>query len=117
MGTNLLVGHRSSIVFASLQILKSLNRQEEEMADSVIAICISSVPFQPYISLAAIISGLSYEGLQGLLGLTHTAGTVPDVLPPPRLTLLSSFVLPYKPEFIGILEPYMQDGHLKGWKQ
>ncbi|XP_038906826.1 uncharacterized protein LOC120092732 isoform X3 [Benincasa hispida] len=85
-----------------LQILKSLNREEEEMADSVIAICISSVPFQPYVSLAAIISGLSYEGLQGLLGLTHTAGTVPDVLPPPRSVLLSSFVLPYKLKGKGI---------------
>uniref|UniRef100_A0A9I9DRA0 ASCH domain-containing protein n=1 Tax=Cucumis melo TaxID=3656 RepID=A0A9I9DRA0_CUCME len=81
-----------------LQILKSLNREEEEMGDSVLALCISRVPFQPYISLAAIISGLSYEGLQGLLGLAHTAGTVADVLPPPRSALLSSFVLPYKPK-------------------
>ncbi|XP_011656730.1 uncharacterized protein LOC101215607 isoform X2 [Cucumis sativus] len=85
-----------------LQILKSLNREDEEMADSVLALCISSVPFQPYISLAAIISGLSYEGLQGLLGLAHTAGTVADALPPPRSALLSSFVLPYKPEGKGI---------------
>ncbi|XP_008460027.1 uncharacterized protein LOC103498964 isoform X3 [Cucumis melo] len=85
-----------------LQILKSLNREEEEMGDSVLALCISRVPFQPYISLAAIISGLSYEGLQGLLGLAHTAGTVADVLPPPRSALLSSFVLPYKPKGKGI---------------
>ncbi|XP_022992292.1 uncharacterized protein LOC111488653 isoform X4 [Cucurbita maxima] len=83
-----------------LQILKFLNEEEEEIADGVLAICISSVPLQPYISLAAIISELSYEGLQGLLGLTHTAGTVPDVLPPPRSALLSSFILPYKPEEI-----------------
>ncbi|XP_038883261.1 uncharacterized protein LOC120074263 isoform X2 [Benincasa hispida] len=62
-----------------------------------------------------LLEELSYEGLQGLLGLTH-AGTVPDVLPPPRSALLSSFVLPYKPEFIGFLEPYMEDSHLKGWK-
>ncbi|XP_022992291.1 uncharacterized protein LOC111488653 isoform X3 [Cucurbita maxima] len=85
-----------------LQILKFLNEEEEEIADGVLAICISSVPLQPYISLAAIISELSYEGLQGLLGLTHTAGTVPDVLPPPRSALLSSFILPYKPEGKGI---------------
>ncbi|XP_023548571.1 uncharacterized protein LOC111807196 isoform X3 [Cucurbita pepo subsp. pepo] len=85
-----------------LQILNFLNEEEEEIADGVLAICISSVPLQPYISLAAIISELSYEGLQGLLGLTHTAGTVPDVLPPPRSALLSSFILPYKPEGKGI---------------
>lgn len=43
-------------IFSGLQILKSLNREEEEKANGVLAICISSVPFQPYISLAAIIS-------------------------------------------------------------
>ncbi|KDP43894.1 hypothetical protein JCGZ_20904 [Jatropha curcas] len=40
---------------------------------------------------------LSYDGVQSLLGLAHTAGTVPDALPPARSTLLSSFTLPYRP--------------------
>lgn len=42
-----------------LQILNFLNEEEEEIADGVLAICISSVPLQPYISLAAIISSRS----------------------------------------------------------
>ncbi|KAK4286598.1 hypothetical protein QN277_003130 [Acacia crassicarpa] len=52
---------------------------------------------QPYIYLASMISGLSYEGVQGLLGLIHTPGTISTALPPPRSTLLASFNMPYKP--------------------
>lgn len=37
-------------------MLNFMNREEEEMADGVLAIRFSSVPFQPYIFLTAIIS-------------------------------------------------------------
>lgn len=45
-----------------------------------------------------VFQGLSYGGVQSLLGLAHTAGTVSDALPPPSSTLLSSFTLPYRPD-------------------
>ena len=38
---------------------------------------------------------LSYGGVQSLLGLTNTKGTIEDALPPPQSALLSSFLLPY----------------------
>ncbi|KAL2920910.1 maturase K [Bienertia sinuspersici] len=37
--------------------------------------------------------GLGYRGIQSLLGLKQTAGTIPEALPPPRSTLFSSFAL------------------------
>ncbi|MBA0648333.1 hypothetical protein Goarm_012969, partial [Gossypium armourianum] len=44
---------------------------------------------------------LSYEGVQSLLGLAHTTGTISDALPPPKSTLLSSFMLSYNPDVKG----------------
>lgn len=56
---------------------------------------------QPNVTLASILSGLGYVGIQSLLGLSHTAGTISDALPPPRSALLSSFMLPFKPNVKG----------------
>ncbi|KAK3031885.1 hypothetical protein RJ639_035195 [Escallonia herrerae] len=46
-------------------------------------------------------NGFGYEGVQRLLGFVHTVGTVPEALPPPRSTLLSSFLLPHNPDIKG----------------
>ncbi|XP_061365169.1 uncharacterized protein LOC133308551 [Gastrolobium bilobum] len=180
-----------------VKIYRRFYTEEKEQANGVLAITVSKMALQPYISLASLFCGLSYEGVQGLLGLVHTTGTIPNALPPPRSTLLASFNLPCKPDefalthgaralakhacrsssgywgsldgndsnknklamdvinrliahccwlnihtvaphgvvfeirvadgygarwtedgtkFIGFLEPYMQDGHSKGWK-
>ncbi|KAJ7947475.1 RNA-binding ASCH domain protein [Quillaja saponaria] len=182
-----------------VKIYRRFYTEEQEQSNGVLAIGVSKVALQPFISLARLFSGLGYAGVQCLLGLAHTIGTIPDALPPSRSTLLSSFKLPYKPDvegsalthgaralakhthrssnrywgsldgsdsdkntiamdvinniiahccwlnvhivpphgavfeirvadgygarwtkdgskFIGFLEPYMEDGHLKGWK-
>ncbi|KAI9193866.1 hypothetical protein LWI28_000857 [Acer negundo] len=80
-----------------VQIYRKFYVEEKERSNGVLAICVSKMPAQPYISLASILSGLSYWGIQSLLGLAHTAGTMSNALPPPRSSLLSSFMFPFKP--------------------
>lgn len=80
-----------------LKIYRKFYEEERERSNGVIAICISKLAAQPFILLASILSGLNYGGIQTLLGLAHTTGTIPDAIPPPKSTLLSSFMLPYKP--------------------
>ncbi|GLT53484.1 hypothetical protein SLA2020_267520 [Shorea laevis] len=81
--------------------LQEVYTEEKERSNGVLAIFVSKVDLQPYICLANLLSGLNYGGVQGLLGLTHTTGTIPDALPPPRSILLSSFMLPCKPNIKG----------------
>lgn len=83
-----------------VQIYRKFYTEEKERSNGVLAIFVSKVDLQPYICLATLLSGLSYGGVQGLLGLTHTTGTIPDALPPPRSILLSSFMLPCKPNVV-----------------
>ncbi|CAL0324059.1 unnamed protein product [Lupinus luteus] len=67
-----------------VKVYRRFYTEEKEQENGVLAIIVSKVALQPYISLANLFSGLSYEGVQGLLGLMHTSGTSPDALPPPR---------------------------------
>lgn len=46
---------------------------------------------------SAFFQELRHEGVQSLLGLMHTTGTIPSALPPPISTLLASFNLPCNP--------------------
>ncbi|PNX84224.1 RNA-binding ASCH domain protein, partial [Trifolium pratense] len=80
-----------------VKIYRRFYTEEKEQTNGVLAITVSKLPVQPYTSLASLFSGLSYEGIQGLLGLMHTIGTVPNALPPPRSILLASFNLPCNP--------------------
>ncbi|WJX69711.1 hypothetical protein P8452_53915 [Trifolium repens] len=80
-----------------VKIYRRFYTEEKEQTNGVLAITVSKFPVQPYNSLASLISGLSYEGVQGLLGLMHTTGTVPNALPPPISTLLASFNFPCNP--------------------
>lgn len=84
-----------------VQIYRKFYTEETERTNGVLAIFVSKVNLQPYICLANLLSGCGYEGLQVLLGLTQTTGTIPDALPPPRSMLLSSFMLPYEPNIKG----------------
>ncbi|BAT91756.1 hypothetical protein VIGAN_07037900 [Vigna angularis var. angularis] len=180
-----------------VKVYRRFYTEEQEHENGVLAIIVSKFTPQPYDSLASLFCGLSYEGVQGLLGLMQTTGTISDALPPPISTLLASFNFPCNPnenglthgaralakhacrsigsywgslngndsnknrlakdainrlishccwlnvhtvpphgvvfeirvadgygarwnedgsKFIGFLEPYMQDGHSKGWK-
>uniref|UniRef100_A0A7N2MSZ8 ASCH domain-containing protein n=1 Tax=Quercus lobata TaxID=97700 RepID=A0A7N2MSZ8_QUELO len=83
-----------------IQIYRNFYTEEKEKTNGVLAIHVLKVDVQPYACLATLLSVLSYGGVQGLLGLTHTTGTIPNALPPPRSTLLSSFTLPYKPNHL-----------------
>ncbi|KAF3953089.1 hypothetical protein CMV_021431 [Castanea mollissima] len=67
-----------------VQIYRKFYTEEKEKTNGVLAIHVSKVDVQPYTSLATLISVLSYGGVQGLLGLTHTTGTIPNALSPPR---------------------------------
>ncbi|OIW03756.1 hypothetical protein TanjilG_30032 [Lupinus angustifolius] len=80
-----------------LEVYRRFYTEEKELANGVLAIIVSKVAFQPYIPLVNLFSGLSYEGVQGLLGLMHTTGTSPDALPPSKSTLLASFNMPCNP--------------------
>lgn len=77
------------------QIYRKFYTKEKEQSNGVLAICVKRPASQPYILLSDIIWGLGYEGIQSLLGLKQTVGTIPEALPPPRSTLLSSFALPH----------------------
>ncbi|RID61190.1 hypothetical protein BRARA_E00358 [Brassica rapa] len=74
---------------------------QEKKSNGVVAIHLSKSVSQPCVALSHILSGLSYTGVQSLLGLSHTVGSISHALPPPRSVLLSSFMLPYKPKVKG----------------
>ncbi|KAM7461079.1 hypothetical protein LguiA_029200 [Lonicera macranthoides] len=78
-----------------VQVYRKFYSEEKEMLNGVVAICVTKLASQLYLSLATILSGLSYDGIQRLLGLAHTVGTISEALPPPRSTLLSSFLEMY----------------------
>ncbi|RYR42566.1 hypothetical protein Ahy_A08g039028 isoform B [Arachis hypogaea] len=61
-----------------VEIYRRFYTEEKEKSNGVLAIGVSKHTLQPYIPLANLFSELSYEGVQGLLGLMHTAGTIPD---------------------------------------
>uniref|UniRef100_A0A6N2NAI1 ASCH domain-containing protein n=1 Tax=Salix viminalis TaxID=40686 RepID=A0A6N2NAI1_SALVM len=84
-----------------VEIYRKLYTDEKEMSNGVLAVCVSKLAAQPYLSLASILFGLSYGGVRSLLGLADTGGTVSNALPPPRSTLLSSFIFPYNPNIKG----------------
>ncbi|TQD71873.1 hypothetical protein C1H46_042605 [Malus baccata] len=79
-----------------VQVYRKFYTEEKEMSNGVLAISVSKLPLQPCDLLAGMLFGLNKGGLQGLLGLAHTTGTIPEALPPPKSTLLSSFMMPYK---------------------
>ncbi|KAF7133398.1 hypothetical protein RHSIM_Rhsim09G0020700 [Rhododendron simsii] len=80
-----------------VQIYRKFYSEDKEKLNGVLAIGVTKPAAQPFISLAGMLSGLSYGGLQRLLGFVHTVGTTVEALPPPRSTLLSSFMLPHNP--------------------
>ncbi|KAG4945161.1 hypothetical protein JHK87_041168 [Glycine soja] len=85
-----------------VKVYRRFYTEEKEQANGVLAIVVSKFTPQPYDSLARlfcelILKELSYEGVQSLLGLMHTTGTIPNALPPPISTLLASFNLPCNP--------------------
>ncbi|XP_073266572.1 uncharacterized protein [Populus alba] len=84
-----------------VKIYRKFYTEEKEMSNGVLAICVSKLTAQPYLSLSSILFGLSYGGVRRLLGLADTGGTVSNALPPPRSTLLSSFISPYNPNIKG----------------
>ncbi|CAO2821798.1 unnamed protein product [Amaranthus hypochondriacus] len=73
------------------KIYRKFYTKEKEQLNGVLAICVCKPDSQPYFILCDIISGLGYRGIQSLLGLKQTVGTIPEALPPPRSILFSSF--------------------------
>ncbi|KAL0862112.1 hypothetical protein Bca101_041230 [Brassica carinata] len=84
-----------------MQMFKEWYDVDQEKNNGVVAIHLSKSVSQPCVALSHILSGLSYTGVQSLLGLSHTVGSISHALPPPSLVLLSSFMLPYKPKIKG----------------
>ncbi|KAI4324339.1 hypothetical protein L6164_023886 [Bauhinia variegata] len=80
-----------------VKVYRRFYSEEKEQENGVLAIIVSKISLQPYIPMTSLFSGLSYDGVQGLLGVMHTIGTIPNALPPPASTLLTSFNLPYDP--------------------
>ncbi|XXG89366.1 hypothetical protein AAC387_Pa12g1383 [Persea americana] len=97
--TNILPGVKT--IEEGVQVYRQFYTEEKEKTNGVLAIFVSRPDAQPYVSMASIVHGLSYDGVGSLLGLMHTAGTIPDALPPPRSALLSSFIVPHKPNVKG----------------
>ncbi|XP_027340430.1 uncharacterized protein LOC113853920 isoform X2 [Abrus precatorius] len=87
-----------------VQVYRRFYTEEKEHENGVLAIIVSKLASQPYISLASLFCGLNYEGVQGLLGLQHSTGTSPNSLPPPRSALLASFNLPCNPNESGLTD-------------
>ncbi|XP_026661029.1 uncharacterized protein LOC103708581 isoform X2 [Phoenix dactylifera] len=84
-----------------VKIYRKFYSEEKEKSKGVLAISVSKVASQPYISMANLLSGLSYDGVGSLLGMRHTVGTVLDALPPPRSFLISSSMNPHRPNVKG----------------
>ncbi|KAJ4723555.1 RNA-binding ASCH domain protein [Melia azedarach] len=59
-----------------VQVYRRFYTEEKEKTNGVLAICVATLADQPFLSLARILSGLSYVGLQSLLGLTDYTATV-----------------------------------------
>lgn len=83
-----------------VQIYRKFYSEEKEMSNGVLAISVSRPASQPYISMANLLSRLSYDGIGHLLGMKHTVGTVSDALPPPKSSLISSSVQPHRPDVV-----------------
>uniref|UniRef100_A0A1J3J009 ASCH domain-containing protein n=1 Tax=Noccaea caerulescens TaxID=107243 RepID=A0A1J3J009_NOCCA len=84
-----------------MQMFRELYDVDPEKISGVVAIHLTKSVVQPCVALAHILSGLSYTGVQSLLGLSHTIGSIFHALPPPRSILHSSFMLPYRPKVKG----------------
>ncbi|KAL1191177.1 hypothetical protein V5N11_014241 [Cardamine amara subsp. amara] len=84
-----------------IQMFRKLYDVDQEKINGVVAIHLTKSVSQPCVALAHILSGLSYTGVQSLVGLSHTTGSIFDALPPPKSVLLSSFILPYNPKIKG----------------
>ncbi|XP_071727794.1 uncharacterized protein, partial [Rutidosis leptorrhynchoides] len=81
------------------QIYRKFYSEEKEKLEGVIAIHVKPpTSSQPCNYLAAILSALHYDGIQRLLGIAQTVGTIPDALPLPRSTLVSAFSVPHNPD-------------------
>ncbi|CAI9777052.1 unnamed protein product [Fraxinus pennsylvanica] len=78
-----------------VQVYRNFYSEEKERLNGVIAICIEKPTSQLYDCMASILRGLSYGGVQRLLGFVQTTGTSTESLPPPPSVLLSSFLLPH----------------------
>ncbi|XP_011091627.1 uncharacterized protein LOC105172005 isoform X4 [Sesamum indicum] len=81
-----------------VQVYRRFYSEEKERSNGVLAICVSIPTSQLYVVMASILSGLSYSGIQKLLGFVQTIGTNPESLPPPSSTLLSTFLAPNNPD-------------------
>ncbi|KMZ64547.1 hypothetical protein ZOSMA_35G00010 [Zostera marina] len=85
-----------------VQIYRKFYTEEMEKSNGVLAISILRPTFQqPSVLVAKLLAGLNYEGIGSLLGIMHTSGTISDMLPPSRSTLISSFVTPHHTEVRG----------------
>ncbi|KAK4406263.1 hypothetical protein Sango_0632800 [Sesamum angolense] len=83
---------------AGVQIYRRFYSEEEERSNGVLAVCVSIPTSQLYVITANILSGLSYSGVQKLLGFVQTIGTNPESLPLPSSPLLSTFSAPNNPD-------------------
>lgn len=99
-----------------VQVYRRFYSEVKEKSGGVLAIVVSKALVQPYIVMSDMLTDLQVEGVRALLGFGSTIGTVPDALPPPRSVLMSSFSAVNNPNFIGFLEPPMEDGHSRGWR-
>ncbi|XP_020253019.1 uncharacterized protein LOC109830224 isoform X2 [Asparagus officinalis] len=86
-----------------VQIYRKFYTEEKETASGVFAIYVSRLASQPYISLGNLLSGLGYDGVGGLLGMMHTAGTDSNALPPPRSAIIASSKKPHHPNVKGCI--------------
>ncbi|KAI3470331.1 hypothetical protein Pfo_026994 [Paulownia fortunei] len=87
-----------SSIEEGVQIYRNFYSEEKERSNGVLAICVKIPTSQPYVIMASILSGISYGGVQKLLGFVETTGTNSELLPPPTSTLLSTFLTLHNPD-------------------
>lgn len=86
-----------------IQVYRKFYSEEKERSNGVLAISVKKLGSQPSIHLGSMLSELSYAGVQRLLRIVCTVGTVPEALPPPTSSLISSFLLPHNPNAKGCM--------------
>ncbi|XP_039010033.1 uncharacterized protein LOC120138685 isoform X2 [Hibiscus syriacus] len=63
-------------IHEGVQVYRKFYTEEKEMANGVVAIGVTKVAAQPYLSLARLLSGLKYDGILSLINQEHLDGSM-----------------------------------------
>ncbi|KAI5652950.1 hypothetical protein M9H77_30137 [Catharanthus roseus] len=84
-----------------VHVYRQFYTEEKESLNGVLAICVTKSTSSLHNLMAAMLLGLRYTGIQRLLNMGCTEGTIPEALPPQTSVLVSSFLALHNPQVKG----------------